>query len=313
MADSQYLEQLLSAQFNYMKGYYGFALEQFTTLLQAKADHYETGLYRAYCNLNLKNFDDLISDADKLISLNSNRFEGLFLKATALFEKKKLDEAKKEIDRAKLLVSSLETSDKKRVQVEALGRKIDALDGSRILKKPEPKAKPVQEQKARIESTNSQAQFHPAAGKVTYSWVQTDKQVEINFKWSLQKKEALKLDFQTETVIIEFPTVGDKVYSLKLVLADEIIPDQCSHKIVLDRIQVILIKKEAGEWPLLESEESTNERVLETLMPKAINQPQKVSVQENTPSYPSSAKVKRDWSKIDKEIEDDMEKNKDDY
>jgi len=36
-------------------------------------------------------------------------------------------------------------------------------------------------------------------------------------------------------------------------------------------------------------------------------------VNANQPAYPSSSKNKKDWSKIDMEIEDDIVKNKDEY
>jgi len=36
-------------------------------------------------------------------------------------------------------------------------------------------------------------------------------------------------------------------------------------------------------------------------------------INANPPAYPSSSKNKKDWSKIDAEIDDDIVKNKDDY
>jgi len=61
----------------------------------------------------------------------------------------------------------------------------------------------------------------------------------------------------------------------------------------------------------LERPDADNEVVLETSTPQPIGQP--VNAHETPLAYPSSSKNKKDWSKLDKEIEEDMKKNKEEY
>jgi len=69
-------------------------------------------------------------------------------------------------------------------------------------------------------------------------------------------------------------------------------------------------KNKNKQWPTLERPDADNEVVLESKGPVPIS----ASNASQTPTaYPSSSKTKKDWSKIDKEIEEDMKANKDEY
>jgi len=308
---AEFLEQLVQAQAIYMAGYYELAHQNFSVLLESNGGNYTLVIDHAYASLKLGYYDQVLADAERAISLDSNRYEGLLLKGIALFHTGKYDEALKETERAQLLVSGFPDGDARKVEVQKWHQKIEAQKNNKKLTKYIP---PPTEKKGPKEPV-IQVQYHPAPGRVTYQWSQTETRVEINFKWALKKKEDLNINFQPTTVDVSFPIDDTKKYELKLYLYDEIIPEKSSYNIHLDRIEVHLEKKNPQrDWALLEKADSPNEKVLETIAPKPITQPQKVvTMNQSIPSYPSSAKVKRDWSKIDKEIEEDMEKNRDEY
>jgi len=115
--------------------------------------------------------------------------------------------------------------------------------------------------------------------------------------------------FDNDSFEISFPTVGEKLFSTKILLFDEIDAGKSYYVVQIERIEIKLAKKNPEDWALLERSDSTNEKVLETIAPKLVAKPKNA-----TPAlYPSSSKVKRDWNKIDKEIEEDMQKNKEEY
>jgi len=128
----------------------------------------------------------------------------------------------------------------------------------------------------------------------------------------LKKKEDLNIKIEPKRVEISFPIDASKNFELNLDLFDEIDAEKSSHTIHLDRIEIQLEKKiRERNWTFLEGPTSQNEKILETFMPKPVSQQPQTT--QGVPAYPSSSKVKRDWSKIDHEIEEDMKKNKDDY
>jgi len=121
----------------------------------------------------------------------------------------------------------------------------------------------------------------------------------------------LNITIENKTITISFPVSESSTYDLSLNLFDEIDAQNSLYTVHLNRIEIQLEKIIKGRnWTLLEKPDSQNENVLETVVPKPVSETQGT---QSAHSYPSSAKVKKDWSKIDKEIDEDMKKNKDDY
>jgi tetratricopeptide (TPR) repeat protein len=311
---TEFLEQFVQAQSIYMAGYYDLAYESFSQLLERNPDNYTLLINHAYTCLKLNKFDFVLADAERAIRMDSNKHEGLLLKGIALFHQGKYDEALKEFERAKLILSGLNATDPRRVEVEVWEQKANAQKNNKRWTKyvPPPSEKKKDEKK---EPTIQQVQYHPTPGKVTYQWSQTDSNIQIDFKWSLKRKEDLVLNFQPNTIEISFPLDETRKFELKIYLYDEIVAEKSRSSIHLERIELQLEKKNPQrDWPLLEKLDSPNEKVLETINPKPISQPQKiVASNQSGPAYPSSSKIKKDWNKIDKEIGEDMEKNKDEY
>jgi suppressor of G2 allele of SKP1 len=306
------LEQLSEAQGLYISGAYSLARDRFTQIIQSNADSYEAFLYRAHSNIKLNNLEDAVKDAEAAIKLNSNRSEALLVKGIALFASGKYDDAINQIRRAQLVLSSLEAADPRRVEVQVWEQKAEAektkktaFSVNNLNRKPE-------EQKAAEVKESSSIQQHPKPGKISYKWHQTDNRVYIEINFALKKKEDLNITIGNRKVSISFPVDGSSNYELNLDLFDEIDAQNSAYNVHLNRIEVQLEKILKGRnWTLLERPDSVNEKILETVVPKPVGQDN--AAPQGVPSYPSSSKTKKDWSKIDREIEEDMKKNKDDY
>lgn len=230
------------------------------------------------------------------------------IKGILLLQQGKFDDALSQINRAKLILSSLDANDARRVDVQKWEQKVEAEKTKRTAVLAGNLTKKVEEQKS--EKSNTTAQFHPQAGKVTYKWHQTDNRIYIDINFSLKKKEDLNIKIEPKRVEISFPTGDNKSFELSLDLFDEIDATNSQYDVQLNRIEVQLEKTIKGRnWTFLERADSPNEKILETYVPKPVSQ----TTQQSVPAYPSSSKVKKDWSKIDKEIDEDMKKNKDDY
>jgi len=303
-------EQISEAQGLYISGAYSLARDRLTQILESNANNYEALLYRAHANLKLNALEDAIKDADAAIQVNSNRSEALLVKGIALFVSGKYDDAINQIRRAQLVLSSLEAADPRRVEVQLWEQKAEAektkktaFSVNNLNRKPE-------EQKTQTKETAS-VQQHPKPGKISYKWHQTDNRVYIEINYALKKKEDLNITIENKKVSLSFPVDGSSNFELNLELFDEIDTQNSAYNVHLNRIEVQLEKIIKGRnWTLLERPDSKNEKILETVVPKPVSQ---TNTPQATPVYPSSSKTKKDWSKIDKEIEEDMKKNKDDY
>lgn len=129
------------------------------------------------------------------------------------------------------------------------------------------------------------------AGKVVYEWRQTENKVYIEIIYSIQQKSDLKVRYENDKCEVFFPLSEYKSFELNLDLFDAIIPDECKHNILLDRIEIQLEKKNKGQaWKMLEKETSQNEQVLENDGPKKISQ----KIRPHDP---------RKWKNIEKEID----------
>lgn len=220
----------------------------------------------------------------------------------------KYDDALNQIGRAKLVVSPLDASDPVRVEVQLWEQKVEAAKAKRTAVNTDNLNRKPEEKKTEEKSNTNNVAHHPQAGKVSYKWNQTDSRVYININFSLKKKEDLNVKIEPKRVEISFPVDGSRNFELNLDLFDEIDTEKSLYNVHLDRIEIQLEKKiRERNWTFLEGTLAQNERVLETVVPKPVSQTQ---ASQGVPAYPSSSKVKRDWSKIDHEIEEDMKKNK---
>jgi len=80
---AEFLEQLVQAQAIYMAGYYELAHQNFSVLLESNGGNYTLVIDHAYASLKLGYYDQVLADAERAISLDSNRYEGLLLKGNS--------------------------------------------------------------------------------------------------------------------------------------------------------------------------------------------------------------------------------------
>jgi suppressor of G2 allele of SKP1 len=132
-----------------------------------------------------------------------------------------------------------------------------------------------------------------------YTWYQTPTKVGIEIPFSIEKKEDLKIEFKEDRARIEFPIPKNGgYYKLDLILFKKINRVRSKHYVKLNSIEVVMEKKVASEnWSFLRRD--------------GLGIPE--SMQESQLNYPSSAKVKHNWDKFDKEIEGDILDHYEDY
>jgi hypothetical protein len=135
--------------------------------------------------------------------------------------------------------------------------------------------------------------------KFSYSWYQTPSKVGIEIPFVVDKKEDLKVKFQEDKISIDFPIKNKKEnYHLDLVLFRDIIPVRSKVTHRLDSIEIIMEKQQQSEnWAFLRRDGLG--------LPEADVKPEI--------SYPSSSKFKKNWDKIDKEIEGDIMQHGEEY
>eukprot|EP01016_Furgasonia_blochmanni_P035350 TRINITY_DN3906_c0_g1_i9.p1 TRINITY_DN3906_c0_g1~~TRINITY_DN3906_c0_g1_i9.p1 ORF type:complete len:383 (+),score=101.66 TRINITY_DN3906_c0_g1_i9:65-1213(+) len=147
-----------------------------------------------------------------------------------------------------------------------------------------------------------------SSGTIIYSWHQNNEKVVIFIKGKVKSKDAITTHFEEQRFDISFPTTsGD--YDLSMDLYDKVVPETAKVTANFEEVEIHFEKKTKGvSWLRLDAPEAENgdangksEEKKATLPPPSAGQ---------APSYPSSSRVKKDWSKIDKEIEADMKKNK---
>jgi suppressor of G2 allele of SKP1 len=307
--ESSVLEQLVEAQSFAIQGLYPLAKERLSEILKTNPNVFQALVSRGHVNLKLFSSGEALEDANAALKLDSNRLDGLLLKGAALFNVGDLEGSLKEIERAKLIVSQLQPIDQRRIAVQLWEQKINAektkkttINTGNLLKKAE-------EQK--VDKKEPTATSPPQAGKITYKWHQTDSRIYIEINLIVKKKDDLKVKIDARRIEVSYPLEDSKNYELNLDLFDEIDVEKSLFNVHLNRVEIQLEKKiKERNWTLLEKFDTKNDKVLESVMPKPINPNQ---VTQTGHVYPSSSKVKKDWSKIDKEIDEDMKKNKDDY
>ena len=136
--------------------------------------------------------------------------------------------------------------------------------------------------------------------RINYSWYQTDNNVGITLKYKIKDQKQVSVnvgeDQQNVEIVIKLDDNTESQLSLCLFSTVE---KQVKIQANLQTVEVIFEKREKQiNWIELQSNQSHSQ------------QEQKSDQIEQEPTfYPSSNKVKRDWNKIDKELEKELEKN----
>jgi len=337
---TEFLEKLNKAYHLYVTEQYSVALPRFTAIINTSPT-YEAYIGRAATLIKLNRIDEALQDSGLAISQDDTRYEAYYYKGVSLFSQGKFALALTEFENAKSKLGESDIHEYANDQIIVWTSKANAEIAQRktlVDLKLQPRAQIIEEpKKEQVILTNSNTKVETKAeekkpvvekeikqipvsqvkpsGKIGYVWRQTDSRIYIEIKHVVDKKESLKVKIESKRLEVFFAIDSSKNFELNLDLFDEIIPEASVYNIQLDKIEVILDKKNRGKsWNTLERPETANEIVLETKLPQSIPQPISAN-QANQASlaYPSSSKSKKDWSKIDKEIDEDMKEHKDEY
>lgn len=126
-------------------------------------------------------------------------------------------------------------------------------------------------------------------------WYQSNTHVYVTIFAKNVQQESCKAEFNETTFSLAFPFPGtaDKEYQLDLQLFDAIEPEACKLEVSKVKVELSLQKKVAVQWKDLEWKE-------EVVIP----------AQEKQASYPTSSQQKRDWSKVERDIEAEVKNDK---
>lgn len=165
-------------------------------------------------------------------------------------------------------------------------------------------AKPEAAEPAAIERTEAAASSSQKSGlsisgrkQIRREWYQNGSNVFITIFQKDVEQERCKLDLEETSLSLSFPLPGatEEEYQLDLVLFGAIEPSACKLEVSKVKVEVALAKKVIDlHWGDLEKVEEA------PAMPTSTDQP----------SYPTSNKTKRDWSQIDRDMENELKNEK---
>lgn len=151
--------------------------------------------------------------------------------------------------------------------------------------------------------SQQQGVLSPISNIFPYSWYQTDEKVVMEIKKQVSGPQHIKIVFDNKQVLLKMRDKFDHLSDGVVALFAEIQPAQSKFTLGLLSVTLEMPKKKSHEpWPRLEMSSFEAETFQG---PKPIGNVQGV---ESGSYYPSSSRVKKDWSKLDKELEKDLKK-----
>jgi hypothetical protein len=132
-----------------------------------------------------------------------------------------------------------------------------------------------------------------------YTWYQTPTKVGIEIPYSVERREDLKLEFHQDRLTVNFPLPKNGgTFQLDLTLFKRIIKARSVYYLRLNGLEIVMEKKVPSEnWTSLRRD--------------GLGIPE--SLQRNELGYPSSARMKHNWDKFDREIAEDINEHYEDY
>ncbi|KRX96224.1 Protein SGT1 -like protein A [Trichinella pseudospiralis] len=135
--------------------------------------------------------------------------------------------------------------------------------------------------------------FSEESSSVKFDWYQSDETVTVTVKVNDVNKDDLRVNFGLKFVHLKWKQC-DTPFMLHLDLSAEIIPDQSHYKVLPNKIELKLRKRNPCYWYALEDAERNSIQASETC---------------RTSSYPtSSVKPAKNWDQIVKQETEEIEK-----
>ena len=124
--------------------------------------------------------------------------------------------------------------------------------------------------------------------KEVYTWFQSNEDIFLIFFVKTNTPEDVKVNIEETYVSIKATSITGAEFISDVKLVNKIRPNESSFTVKNNKVEVVLKKAEVANWNSLES----------------------VKIAEARPSYPSSSKKHNDWDKIDREIDQELKKEK---
>lgn len=137
-----------------------------------------------------------------------------------------------------------------------------------------------------IQKCESELKYY--VNKENYTWFQSRDEVHLVFYAKTNSADDVKVEISELNVSVMAKTVTGSEFVQSINLIHPIDPSSCTHSVKSNKIELTLKKQNPSNWPSLEP----------------------IQAKETRPSYPSSSKKHVDWSKLDKEIDDELKKEK---
>ncbi len=138
--------------------------------------------------------------------------------------------------------------------------------------------------------------------KIKHDWYQTETTVVVEVRIKGLKQDHVQVEFDRQELNVNAKVPGrNSDYVLSIELAHEIQPEKCTFKVLSTKLEIKMLKNEGIRWTVLEGEDPLP--IKATPLPAADS-----GSATKPPSYPGTSK--RDWSKIEKDIEKELEAEK---
>lgn len=304
--ETTYFETFVQANNYLIQGHLNEAISIYSELL-SKNQNFDITINLCIARIKACDFEQAITDAENAIKQDSSRYEGYLYKGIANFSIGKLEYALIDFNEAKNHKVPEKVVE---VWLSKCNLELQRENGA---KPKQDQSTVYKQQTSNEESSNNQKsndktdehfdivreKIFSSAGKLSYTWYQTDNHIGLEFDQLIESKDLIKHNFEEKFVDISFPIPGNKnPYRLELFLWDEILPETAKIILNLSKVEIKLEKKNKRKnWLRLENEEKSQKKLVQDI--------------EKAPAYPTSSKYKKDWSKIDRELDEELNKEKD--
>jgi len=304
-----------NANVHYVNEEYEEALKNYTMAVTLE-DCVVYRTCRAACYLKLGRFEETLQDAAEALAKDPKCSNAAYWKGIALFYMGDFAAAKAAFE------ASQQTAVNSQAPRALWLRKCDAeLSGSTLpligvtaeiskaakdaptpaASSASPAAPAAEQEPAAASSTRTEVQDTASlsiSGRkpVKREWYQSNTHVFITLFAKGVDQESCRADFQEKEISVVFPLPGsaEEEYQLNLDLFDSVNPAGCKIEVSKVKVEVTLEKQNVSlHWKDLERKEAAV-----------------VEVPPDLPAYPTSSKQKRDWSQIDREIEEELKNEK---
>lgn len=103
-----------------------------------------------------------------------------------------------------------------------------------------------------------------SAERVKYRWYETDPRVVVEVPLKNVNEQDVTVNYAPQNLEISIKLPDDEIYSLKLNLFKEIVPNECSYRIRSSKVEVYLPKVQHSRWDKLEKDEPKPEVSVQT-------------------------------------------------